>query len=171
MVLGTPAYMSPEQARGLEVDTRTDIWAFGCLLYELLTGRRPFEGITPADTLAAVLTHDPDMTIVSPDTPAAARSLLRACLEKDPERRPPDMAAARLAIDDALSRLNQPVESTQTTERAALPVPCLWIGMSPGRAHRARVWAAAVAAVALCLAAIGLWRSRATWLEWCRFRR
>ena len=60
---------------------------------------------------------------MSPDTPAAARSLLRDCLEKDPERRPPDMAAARLAIDDALSRLNQPLESTQATERAALPVP------------------------------------------------
>ncbi len=161
VVLGTPAYMSPEQARGLDVDRRTDIWAFGCLLYELLTGRRPFDGITPADTLAALLTHDPDMTIVPPDTPAEARSLLRACLERDPERRPPDMAAARVAIDEALSRLNRPVESTRTTERAAVPVPMTLDGVSHGRAPRTRVWAAAGAAIVLCLAAIGLWRSPA----------
>ena len=162
VVLGTPAYMSPEQARGLEVDKRTDIWAFGCLLYELLTGTTAIRGITPADTLAAVLTHDPDMTIVSPDTPAAARSLVRDCLEKDPARRPPDIAAARLAIDDALSRLDQPVESAQPTERAALPVPMTLDGMTRGRAHRARIWAAAVAAIAVCLATFALWRLRAT---------
>ena len=81
---------------------------------------------------------------------------------KDPARRPPDIAAARLAIDDALSRLNQPVEWTQATERAALPVPMSLDGMSPGRARRTRVWAAAVAAIALCLATVRSWESPAT---------
>ena len=96
VVLGTPAYMSPEQARGLPVDKRTDIWAFGCLLYELLTGRRPFSGITPLGHAGAVLEHDPDMRMLPPDTPAAVRSLMRRCLEKDPERRLADIAEARL---------------------------------------------------------------------------
>jgi serine/threonine protein kinase/Tol biopolymer transport system component len=104
VVLGTPAYMSPEQARGLAVDRRTDIWAFGCLLYELLTGRQPFGGITPSDSLAAVLEREPDMTIVPAGTPAGVRSLLRHCLEKDPRGRLRDIADARLALDDALNR-------------------------------------------------------------------
>ena len=103
VILGTPAYMSPEQARGLTVDKRTDIWAFGCLLYELLTGRQPFSGNTASDILVAVLEHDPDMTLVPAATPAALRSLLRHCLEKDPKRRLRDIADARLAIDDAVT--------------------------------------------------------------------
>ena len=105
--------MSPEQARGLTVDKRTDIWAFGCLLYELLTGRQPFAGDTASDTLAAVLERDPDMTILPADTPAAVRSLLRHCLEKDPKRRLRDIADARLAIDDVL-------ESARLTIRVRL---------------------------------------------------
>ena len=92
--------MSPEQARGLPVDKRTDIWAFGCVLYELLTGRRPFAGTTASDSIAAVLEHDPDLTILPADTPPAVRSLMRHCLEKDPKRRLRDIADARLAIDD-----------------------------------------------------------------------
>ena len=103
MVVGTPAYMSPEQARGLSVDKRTDVWAFGCLLYELLTGRLAFGGNTPSDSLAAVLEGDPDMAILPPETPPGVRSLLRHCLEKDPRRRLRDIADARLAIDDALN--------------------------------------------------------------------
>ena len=102
VLLGTPAYMSPEQARGLPVDKRADVWAFGCLLYELLTGRQPFSGVTPSDSLAAVLEHHPDLTILPARTPAAVRSLLRHCLEKDPKHRLRDIADARLAIDDAL---------------------------------------------------------------------
>jgi Tol biopolymer transport system component len=101
-VLGTPAYMSPEQARGLAIDRRTDIWAFGCVLYELLTGRGPFAARTPSDSLAAVLEHEPDLTVLPPATPAAVRSLLRHCLEKEPGRRLRDIADARLAIEDAL---------------------------------------------------------------------
>ena len=101
-LLGTPAYMSPEQARGLTVDRRTDIWAFGCVLYELLTGRGPFAAMTPSDSLAAVLEHEPDLTLVPPGTPAAVRSLLRHCLEKESSRRLRDIGDARLAIEDAL---------------------------------------------------------------------
>ena len=102
MLLGTPAYMSPEQARGLAIDRRTDIWAFGCVLYELLTGRGPFAATTPSDSLVAVLEHPPDLTLVPPETPSAVRSLLRHCLEKEPGRRLRDIADARLAIEDAL---------------------------------------------------------------------
>ena len=104
VVIGTPAYMSPEQARGLTVDKRTDIWAFGCLLYELLTGRQPFAGDTPSDSLAAVLAREPDMTLVPATTPDAIRSLLRHCLEKEPRRRLRDIADARLTIDDVLKQ-------------------------------------------------------------------
>ena len=102
-VIGTPAYMSPEQARGSTLDQRTDIWAFGCLLYELLTRRQPFAGLTASDSLAAVLEHKPDMAILPPDTPAAVRSLLQQCLEKDPSRRLGDIADARRVMDDVLT--------------------------------------------------------------------
>ena len=106
VVLGTPAYMSPEQARGLPVDRRTDVWAFGCLLYELLTGRQPFAGETPTDSLAAVLGREPDMTILPAATPAGVRTLLRHCLEKEAKKRLRDIADARLALDDVLNQGN-----------------------------------------------------------------
>ena len=118
LVLGTPAYMSPEQARGLPVDKRTDIWAFGCLLYELLTGRQAFGGPTASDSLAAVLDRDPDMTLLPAETPRAVRSLLRHCLEKDPRRRLRDIADARLALDDALS---QPSDERTPGDRDIAP--------------------------------------------------
>jgi serine/threonine protein kinase/Tol biopolymer transport system component len=104
VVIGTPAYMSPEQARGLTVDKRTDIWAFGCLLYELLTKRQAFAGATASDSIAAVLEREPDMAILPAATPAGIRLLLHHCLEKDQKRRLRDIADARLAIEDALSR-------------------------------------------------------------------
>ncbi len=86
-VLGTPGYMSPEQTRGQAVDRRTDIWAFGCLLYELLTGKRTFEGETVPATIAAVLEREPDWQALPAKTPARIRDLLRRCLEKDPGER------------------------------------------------------------------------------------
>ena len=97
-VLGTPAYMSPEQARGEVVDKRTDIWAFGVVLYEMLTGRRPFAGQTVTDTIAAVLKEDPDWNLV----PARARRLVRRCLEKDPRRRLRDIGDAMTLLDDTI---------------------------------------------------------------------
>jgi Tol biopolymer transport system component len=105
IILGTAAYMSPEQARGKVVDKRTDIWAFGCVLYEMLTGRRAFGGDDVADTIAAVVRADPDWSNLRADTPPAVRRLLRRCLEKDRIRRLPDAADARLEIDEAMTPL------------------------------------------------------------------
>ena len=86
-IVGTPGYMSPEQARGGDVDKRTDIWAFGCLLYELLTGKRAFPGETLQDTIAAVLEREPNWQALPAKTPAQVRELLRQCLQKDAGRR------------------------------------------------------------------------------------
>jgi eukaryotic-like serine/threonine-protein kinase len=102
-VLGTPAYMSPEQARGQSLDRRTDIWSFGCVLYEMLTGSAPFAGDTISDTLAAILEREPDRTILPADTPVPIRRLLRRCLEKDRKGRLDSAAGARLEIDDAMA--------------------------------------------------------------------
>jgi serine/threonine protein kinase len=100
MIMGTAAYMSPEQARGQKVDKRADIWSFGVVFYELLTGRNPFGCDTVSDTLAAVLKTDPDWSALPRDTPPAVRRLLRRCLERDRTRRLADIADARLEIDE-----------------------------------------------------------------------
>jgi Tol biopolymer transport system component len=101
-MLGTPAYMSPEQARGEPCNQRADIWAFGCVLVELLSGRSPFARPTASESLAAVLEHTPDLTTLPPATPESVRSLIRHCLDKDPQRRLRDVADARLILEDAL---------------------------------------------------------------------
>ena len=96
VMLGTPAYMSPEQARGRGVDKRSDIWAFGCVLYELLTGRTAFARATIADTIGAILNDEPDWSSLPIDTPAPLRHVLQLCLTKDPRRRLRDIGDARL---------------------------------------------------------------------------
>jgi serine/threonine-protein kinase len=101
VILGTAAYMSPEQARSAPVDKRSDIWSFGVVLYEMLTGRHLFCGETVSDTLAGVLKTDPDWKALPSDTPASIRRLLRRCLERDRKRRLPDIADALLEIDEA----------------------------------------------------------------------
>jgi serine/threonine-protein kinase len=103
VILGTAAYMSPEQARGKPVDKRADIWAFGCVLFELLTGTRPFDGETISDTLAAVLARDADWSLLPAGKPEKVRDLLQRCLEKDPKRRLRDIGDARLELDEALA--------------------------------------------------------------------
>jgi eukaryotic-like serine/threonine-protein kinase len=103
VVLGTAAYMSPEQARGRPVDKRADLWAFGAVLYEILTGRRAFEGEHVSDTLAHVLMTDPDWSALPASTPVPIRRLLRRCLEKDRKRRLDSAAGARLEIEEALT--------------------------------------------------------------------
>jgi len=103
VILGTAAYMSPEQARGHAVDTRADLWAYGVVLYEMLTGTRVFQGATVSDTLAAVLKTEPDWNALPPATPAAIRRLLRRCLDKDRKRRLDSAAAARLEVEEALT--------------------------------------------------------------------
>jgi eukaryotic-like serine/threonine-protein kinase len=107
-ILGTPAYMSPEQARGQRVDEQTDIWAFGCVLYELLTTKCAFRGATLQDTLAAVLEREPDWQALPPSTPEKIRNLLRRCLQKDPQRRLQDLGDARIEIEEAPAAQPQP---------------------------------------------------------------
>ena len=99
MILGTAAYMAPEQARGKTVDRRVDIWAFGCLLYEMLSGRRPFTGETVTDVLSAIVTREPDWDALPPQVPPAVARLLRRCLEKDPRKRLRDIGEARLTLE------------------------------------------------------------------------
>ena len=101
-ILGTVAYMSPEQARGQSVDTRTDIWAFGCVLYDMFTGRPAFDGATLSDTIAAILTRNPDWSRMPADVPAAVAHLVRRCLVKDARRRLRDIGDARLELEEAL---------------------------------------------------------------------
>jgi eukaryotic-like serine/threonine-protein kinase len=113
LILGTAAYMSPEQARGKSVDRRADIWAFGAVLYELLTGRRAFGGETISDTLASVLKQEPDWSALPPKTPASIRRLIKRCLEKDPRRRLSAIADARLELDE-------PAEAVVAPARAAV---------------------------------------------------
>jgi hypothetical protein len=112
LLLGTAAYMSPEQARGQAVDKRTDIWAFGCVVYEMLTGCAAFSGSTVSDTLAAILDREPDWTLLPNATAAAIHRLLRRCLEKDSKLRLRDIADVRIEIDEAL----RPGPTDQTTK-------------------------------------------------------
>ena len=102
VILGTAAYMSPEQARGRPVDKRADIWAFGCVLYEMLSGRKPFEGDDATDTIIAVVTKDPEWARLPAATPPHVSRLIRRCLEKDPQHRLRDIGDARLELDPAV---------------------------------------------------------------------
>jgi serine/threonine protein kinase len=101
MILGTAAYMAPEQARGAVVDKRADIWAFGIVLVEMLTGAAPFRGDTVSDTLASVLRAPLDWTALPPDTPPSVRRLLERCLDRDPRRRLRDIGEARVVLEDS----------------------------------------------------------------------
>jgi eukaryotic-like serine/threonine-protein kinase len=103
VILGTAAYMSPEQARGRNIDKRTDIWSFGVVLYECLTGRRPFEGDTMSDLVARILERDPDWSVLPFETTAIIQLLLRRCFAKDRQRRMRDMGDARVELELALS--------------------------------------------------------------------
>jgi Tol biopolymer transport system component len=103
VLLGTAAYMSPEQAKGRPVDRRADIWAFGCVLYEMLTGKMAFSGETVTDTLAAVIMKDPDWSQLPAATPVRVRVLLQRCLQKDPKQRLRDIGDARISLDEILA--------------------------------------------------------------------
>jgi len=102
-VMGTPAYMSPEQARGQDTDPRTDIWSFGCVMYEMLTGQLPFEGETATDTLVRIIEREPDWDVLPQSTPMNIRVLLRRCLEKNQQQRLRDIGDAALEISETLS--------------------------------------------------------------------
>jgi Tol biopolymer transport system component len=131
-IFGTAAYMSPEQARGQTVDKRADIWAFGCVLFEMLTGRVAFAGETASDTIAKVLEREPDWSVLPAATPARIRQLLVRCLTKDPKQRLRDIGDVRIemdAADDALpgvSNETTPSSARGTTRAAWLP----WVALS-----------------------------------------
>ena len=141
VVLGTAAYMSPEQARGKPLDRRTDVWAFGCVLFEMLTARRAFRGDDVTETMAAIIRAEPDWTMLPTNTPPAVRRLLTRCLQKNVRDRLPDIGAARLDLIDAKAELSSPASPRSFAERGP-----------QGRAH---VWR--WAAVALVGAALGAW--------------
>ena len=147
-ILGTPAYMSPEQTRGRVVDKRTDIWSFACILYEMLSGRRGFDGETISDTFVSILEHEPEWTALPAATPASIRTLLERCLRKDPRTRLHDIADALIELEDA----SKPIASTRPAADGAA---------EPSARSRARLaWMTAAAlllgAAALLAIATGL---------------
>ena len=145
VILGTAAYMSPEQARGKPVDKRTDIWAFGCVLFECLTGRQFFQGETVSDTIARILERDPDWSLLPADTPPKVRELLRRCLEKDVKKRQRDIGDVRIELEEAINA------AFSSRQAAAIP--------ETARTSRQPRLTLAVAAGVLAgaLAGIGLW--------------
>jgi hypothetical protein len=140
VVLGTAAYMSPEQARGRGVDARADIWAFGAVLYEMLTGRRAFDGDDVTETIANIVKSEPDWSALPADTSVAVRALLRRCLQKDPDRRLRHIADARFNLEDP--------------ETLALLTP------KPSALLRVLPWAVAAAALAVAVTF--------AWIAWGR---
>jgi serine/threonine protein kinase/Tol biopolymer transport system component len=145
LILGTAAYMSPEQATGAIADKRADVWAFGVVLWEMLTGTSLFAGDTVSHTLAYVITREPDWNALPANTPVSIRRLLRRCLEKDRKRRLPEIASARMEIDDAL---HGPPETTP------IGAP---ITTAIGRQRRALPWALLATATTALLVVLGLW--------------
>ena len=134
VLLGTAAYMSPEQARGKVVDKRSDIWAFGCVLYEMLSGKRAFEGEEVSDTLAAVLRGDPDWAALPPTVPRSVALMVRRCLEKDPKRRLHDIADAQILTEEISNLEGRPPSDARLTSwsrhavRVAVAITLLFVG-------------------------------------------
>ena len=147
IILGTAAYMSPEQARGRTADKRADVWAFGVVLYEMLTGRQAFEGETTSDILAKVIEREPDWTALPASTPPRLRELLRRCGRKDPKTRLQAIGDARIQIEELISG------ATEETATAVAAHP---------RAQRSARFAWIVAAVSLALAVIAI----SPWAPW-----
>ncbi|HSB63769.1 MAG TPA: protein kinase [Thermoanaerobaculia bacterium] len=163
IILGTAAYMSPEQARGKPLDKRTDVWAFGCVLYEMLTGKRAFEGETVSDTLVSILSKDPDWAALPPGTPEKVREILRKCLRRDVRARLHDIADARLDLEE-LAATASSTGRLPFEENAAVPSPTVGRNAPPTSARGSKTalylsWAVA-AAFAAAAGALAL-RARA----------
>jgi eukaryotic-like serine/threonine-protein kinase len=139
LILGTAAYMSPEQAKGRDADKRSDVWSFGCVLYEMLTGRRAFDGEDTSDTLASVLKTDPDWTALSPDLPVAIRTLIQRCLMRDRRQRIADMSVVSFVLNE------------KGVLDASLGMPNATAVMSSRR-----LWVAVAASVAVTAGLVGL---------------
>ena len=142
LILGTAGYMSPEQARGKTVDKRADVWAFGCVLYEMLSRQRAFAGDTLSDTIAAILERDPDWSMLPADTPRTVRRLIQRCLEKDPKQRLRDIGDARLDLEQVIRG-----EVEETDER---------IAVQRARSWRTRARMAAAATIVFAATSAGL---------------
>jgi len=171
-ILGTAAYMAPEQAKGRAADKRSDVWAFGCVLYEMLTGKRAFDGEDISDTMAAVLRAEPDWNALPRETPRALQRLVRSCLHKDRKQRVPDIAVARFEIDGALSApdadLMEPrakrtprwrtLAATGALVIAAwgLTVAAVWSYLRPGPARVTRFDIAPVGAAPFTVGPVGV---------------
>jgi hypothetical protein len=130
VVIGTRAYMSPEQTRALAVDKRTDVWAFGCVLYEMLTGRRAFGGSTATEITTAVLEQEPDWSALPDKTPAAVRRLLRRTLEKDPRRRLRDIADARIDLADGMGNGTVAASGSGTARGGTWRLHASWLAVT-----------------------------------------
>jgi serine/threonine-protein kinase len=151
IILGTAAYMSPEQAKGKAVDRRTDIWAFGCLLYEMLTGKRAFDGESVSDTLANVIKEEPDWTALPPSVPPRIRALLKRCLTKDVKQRLQAIGDARITIDEVLAGSAE-LDFSATASGVAT--------VQSSKASRILPWAVAGALAVTLLAVLIFFRSR-----------
>jgi serine/threonine protein kinase len=150
MLLGTAAYMSPEQAKGQRVDRRCDIWAFGCVLFEMLSGRKAFEGETISDVLASVIKSGPNWNVLPNTTPASLQLLIRRCLVKDPKQRLRDIGDARIAIEEALS--------SHAEELSALPTGSAMQHEPKRLPYRALPWAVAGLLAVVLMTVVALWK-------------
>jgi len=153
MILGTAAYMAPEQAKGKAVDKRADVWAFGVVLYEMLVGRAAFAGETVTDIIAAVVTREPDWTALPAATPASIRRLLARCLEKDPKRRLRDIGDVRFEIDEAIAWGSSDALTAGSMSGSARLAGAKRVA----KLARTVLWAALGAALASGLAWSGVW--------------
>ncbi|HEV2176476.1 MAG TPA: protein kinase [Terriglobia bacterium] len=157
VILGTAAYMAPEQAKGKSVDRRADIWAFGCVLYELLAGQQAFEGETISDVLAAVIMKEPDWGRLAPATPSVIQKLVRRCLQKDPKQRLQAIGEARIAIEETLTSAD--VAPGFSPAGADLKVGAT-AGEHRSPLQRALPWAlVGLTSVALLVAVYAYWRA------------
>ncbi len=150
VIVGTAAYMSPEQARGKPLDKRTDIWSFGCVLYEILARRRPFDGETFSDFIAAILGQEPDWKALPQTIPGDVRALLRRCLQKEPQRRLRDIGDARMELEDALAGAGPPEVGPAVRSRlrvAVLAGVCLLVGTAAASFVAGKIGRGAVPAV------------------------
>src|SRR5687767_7447681 len=145
MILGTAAYMSPEQAKGRAVDKRSDVWAFGAVLYEMLSGRRAFEGEDVSDTLARILMKEPDWSALSATVPPGVVTVMRRCLEKDRKRRVRDIGDVSLTLEGAFETAAPPASAPAPAARSAL--------------SRALPWTLAASTVGLAVTTAVLWFS------------